>query len=172
MPNLTRLAERAILFENAYTVYPETIKSFFAVQCSLHPAMDTPAEAYGRDFGPSLATVLRRRGYRTGLFHSGRFMYLGMDAVIRNRGYDTLEDAGAIGGDHESSFGIDEPSAVRRILRWIDDLPAGQPVPRQLPADRRPPPLRDAEARAVPGRRRTSTATATPCTTPTRRWAS
>ena len=125
MPNLTRLADQAILFENAYTVYPETIKSFFAVQCSLHPAMDTPAEAYGRDFGPALATVLRGRDYRTGLFHSGRFMYLGMDAVIRNRGYDTLEDAGAIGGDHESSFGIDEPSTVRRMLGWIDDLPAG-----------------------------------------------
>jgi hypothetical protein len=126
MPNLTRLAGQALRFEHAYTVYPETIKSFFAVQCSLHPALDTPPETYGRDFGPALATVLRGHGYRTGLFHSGRFMYLGMDAAIRNRGYDTLEDAGAIGGDHESSFGIDEPSAVRRILHWIDEGPAGQ----------------------------------------------
>src|SRR5262249_60663749 len=70
---------------------------------------------------------LRDQGYRTGLFHSGRFQYLGMDAALQNRGYDVLEDAGDIGGDHESSFGIDEPSAVRRILRWIDELPAGQP---------------------------------------------
>ena len=126
MPHLTQLAEHALLFEHAYTTYPETIKSFFAVQCSLQPALDTPSELYGRDFTPALATVLRDQGYRTGLFHSGRFMYLSMDAVIRNRGYDTLEDAGAIGGDHESSFGIDEPSTVGRILRWIDDLPAGQ----------------------------------------------
>ncbi len=126
MPNLTKLAAQAILFEHAYTVYPETIKSFFAVQCSLHPALDTLPAAYGHDFGPSLASVLHEHGYRTGLFHSGRFMYLGMDAVIRNRGYDTLDDAGAIGGDHESSFGIDEPSAVRHLLHWIDDLPAGQ----------------------------------------------
>lgn len=126
MPNLTRLSEQALLFEHAYTVYPETIKSFFAVQCSLFPALDTPPEIYGRDFGPALASVLREQGYRTGLFHSGRFMYLGMDAVIHNRGYDTLEDAGDIGGDHESSFGIDEPSAVRRILRWVDDLPPNQ----------------------------------------------
>jgi arylsulfatase A-like enzyme len=126
MPNLSRLAREAILFENAYTVYPETIKSFFAVQCSLHPAMDTPAETYGRDFGPALADRLRERGYRTGLFHSGRFMYLGMDAALRHRGYDTLADAGAIGGEHDSSFGIDEPSAVRHILRWIDERAAGQ----------------------------------------------
>ncbi|HZU36816.1 MAG TPA: sulfatase-like hydrolase/transferase, partial [Gemmataceae bacterium] len=73
-----------------------------------------------------LASVLRQHGYRTGLFHSGRFMYLGMDAAIQNRGYDTLEDAGAIGGDRDSSFGIDEPSTVRRILRWIDERPSGQ----------------------------------------------
>ena len=126
MPNLTRLATRSILFEHAYTVYPETIKSFFSVQCAIHPALDTPPETYGRDFSPALATVLRGQGYRTGLFHSGRFAYLGMDAAIRNRGYDTLEDAGDIGGDHESSFGIDEPSTVSRILRWIDDRPAGK----------------------------------------------
>jgi lipoteichoic acid synthase len=126
MPNLTRLADQAILFEHAYTVYPETIKSFFSVQCSLHAALDTPPETYGHDFGPALATVLRGRAYHTGLFHSGRFMYLGMDAVLRHRGYDTLEDAGDIGGEHDSSFGIDEPSAVRRILRWIDDRPTGQ----------------------------------------------
>jgi arylsulfatase A-like enzyme len=45
-----------------------------------------------------------------------------MESVIQVRGYDVLEDAGAIGGDHESSFGIDEPSTVRRMLAWIDGL--------------------------------------------------
>ncbi len=127
MPNLTRLADHAILFENAYTTYPETIKSFFAVQCAQHPALDTPSEAYGRDFGQALGSVLHQHGYCTALFHSGRFMYLGMDAVIRHRGYDALEDAGAIGGDHDSSFGIDEPSTIRRLLQWIDTRPSHQP---------------------------------------------
>jgi hypothetical protein len=126
MPNLSALVRQAIVFDKAYTVYPETIKSFFAVQCSLHPALDTSPERYEHVRVPALATVLAGRGYRTGLFHSGRFGYLGMDVVVRNRGYHTLEDAGAIGGDHDSSFGIDEPSTVRRILGWIDDLPPGQ----------------------------------------------
>jgi phosphoglycerol transferase MdoB-like AlkP superfamily enzyme len=126
MPYLTKLANQAILFENAYTVYPETIRSFFAVQCSVYPALDTPPEVYEPALAPGFAALLARQGYRTGLVHSGRFGYLGMDAVLRNRGYQTLEDAGAIGGEHESSFGIDEPSTVRRILQWIDATPPGQ----------------------------------------------
>jgi glucan phosphoethanolaminetransferase (alkaline phosphatase superfamily) len=126
MPHLTALARRAIVFENAYTTYPETIKSFFAVQCSRYPALDTRPEDYEAESSPALASVLAGAGYRTGLFHSGRFCYLGMESVLRNRGYQTLEDAGDIGGEHDSSFGIDEPSTVQRILRWIDALPAGQ----------------------------------------------
>jgi arylsulfatase A-like enzyme len=120
MPNLTTLAQKAILFENAYTVFPETIKSFVGVHSGIHPALDTPAERY-EDLGlPALGNLLHEQGYRTGLFHSGRFAYLGMDAVVGSRGFDTCEDAGDIGGERDSSFGIDEESTVRRILRWID----------------------------------------------------
>jgi hypothetical protein len=49
-----------------------------------------------------------------------------MEWIIRHRGYQTLEDAGDIGGNHHSSFGVDEPSTVARILSWIDGLPRGQ----------------------------------------------
>src|SRR6185503_1451308 len=64
--------------------------------------------------------------YSTALFHSGRFMYLGMYAVVADRGYDVLEDAGAIGGDRQSSFGVDDNTTVRRALEWIDSLPRDQ----------------------------------------------
>jgi arylsulfatase A-like enzyme len=126
MPNLTALCDRAILFENAYTTYPETIKSFFAAHCATFPALDSEPQAYARVRVPALAQVLQTAGYRSGLFHSGRFGYLGMEAVIQDRGFDTLEDAGDIGGERDSSFGIDEESTVRRILAWIDALPNGQ----------------------------------------------
>jgi arylsulfatase A-like enzyme len=127
MPHLTRLASEGILFENAYTAYPETIKSFFAVQCAAWPALDTTPEVYERVPVKSLASVLAERGYRTGLFHSGRFVYLGMQSVLRGRGWQTLMDGGDIGGEHSSSFGIDEPSAVRRLLRWLDEGPKDRP---------------------------------------------
>lgn len=125
-PNLTDLARRALLFENAYAVYPESVKGLFAIFCSQYPAFDTEPELYRRIQGPALPELLARAGYRTALFHSGRFMYLGMEAIIGDRGFETQEDAGAIGGQRESSFGVDEASAVRRILAWIDALPREQ----------------------------------------------
>ncbi|MCI0336487.1 MAG: sulfatase [Acidobacteria bacterium] len=126
MPNLTELASRAILFENTYAVYPESIKALFSVLCARYPAIDTETESYAKITTPSIASALAAAGYRTALFHSGRFMYLGMESIVANRGFRVLEDAGAISGHHESSFGVDEPSTVRRILSWIDSLPRGE----------------------------------------------
>jgi lipoteichoic acid synthase len=127
MPNLSNLARNAIVFDNAYAVYPESIKGLFSILCSTYPAFDSKAERYQSFQCPSVAAVLAAAGYRTALFHSGRFMYLGMEAVIEDRGFDTLADAGDIGGKHNSSFGVDEPSTVARILQWIDSVPEGRP---------------------------------------------
>jgi arylsulfatase A-like enzyme len=126
-PNLSDLARTAVVFENAYAVYPESIKGLFSTLCSVSPPFETTTEAYATVPCRSIAAELRDRGYRTALFHSGRFSYLGMEAVVHDRGYDVLADAGDIGGAHESSFGIDEPSTVASILRWIDAGPAGRP---------------------------------------------
>ena len=34
--------------------------------------------------------------------------------------FETMVDAGGIGGKVESSFGVDEPSTVAKMLEWID----------------------------------------------------
>ena len=126
MPHLTALAQRAVVFDNAYAVYPESIKGLFSVLCSTYPAFDSKPEAYESVPCASVADAMSNAGYGTALFHSGRFGYLGMESIIRHRGYQTLEDAGDIGGNHNSSFGVDEPATVQRMLAWIDALPRGQ----------------------------------------------
>jgi arylsulfatase A-like enzyme len=125
-PNLDALARHAIVFETAYAAYPESIKGLFSILCSTYPAFDTTPQMYERAPCDSIASVLSRRGYRTALFHSGRFAYLGMESIVQGRGFDTLEDAGDISGRHQSSFGVDEPSTVARILSWLDGLPVDQ----------------------------------------------
>src|SRR5204862_7677033 len=94
MPNLSALARGGIAFDNAYAVYPESIKGLFSILCSIYPAFDSVADTYAHVPCRSIATVLSDNGYRTALFHSGRFMYLGMDAIVRGRGYVKLAEAG------------------------------------------------------------------------------
>jgi arylsulfatase A-like enzyme len=125
MPNLSVLATSAIAFDRAYAVYPESIKGLFSILCSRYPALDTSADSYASVPCHSVAAHLRGRGYHTALFHSGRFGYLGMDAVVRDRGFDVRADAGDIGGRHESSFGVDDRATAARALGWIDSLPRG-----------------------------------------------
>jgi hypothetical protein len=119
-PNLTALARQSIVFERAYSVYPESIKGLFATLCSRYPAFDTAPEVYADVPCAALPATIKAAGYRTALFHSGRFMYLGMMSVIDRRGFDVMEDAGAIGGRVDSSFGVDDASTAERVLRWID----------------------------------------------------
>ena len=126
MPNLTALARQSVLFENAYAVYPESVKGLLSVLCSRYPAFDTEVEVCAKVVTPSIAARLVSEGYRTALFHSGRFIYLGMEEVVQHRGFQMLEDAGDIGGNHESSFGVDDQTTVRRMLNWIDSLPRGE----------------------------------------------
>ena len=125
-PRLTALANDAIVFDSAYAVYPESIQGLFSVLCSVHPAFGSRPEEYEQIPCQALPAALREAGYKTALFHSGRFGYLGMESIIRNRGYDVLADAGDIGGNRESSFGVDEPAAVAAMLRWIDGLAPGE----------------------------------------------
>jgi hypothetical protein len=126
-PNLSALARSGVVFDNAYAVYPESIKGLFSTLCSVYPAFDRTIESDARGPCRSIAAILGSAGYRAALFHSGRFAYLGMDAVVRGRGYDVLADAGDIGGNHESSFGVDDRSTVDRMLAWIDGIPHGVP---------------------------------------------
>jgi hypothetical protein len=107
MPFVSGLAREGLVFENAYTPTPESIRCLSAV------------------LGTSLAPALGAAGARTALFHSGRFDYLGMDEVVRAAGFEKRADAGEIGGERESSFGVEEPATVRAMLRWVDGLPRG-----------------------------------------------
>ena len=126
-PTLSRLARDGILFEHAYAVYPESIKGLFATLCGRPPAFDVDAETHAQiavraaDAAPRGAADIARRSFtRAGSRISA------WRPCSSSSDFDTLADAGDIGGNRQSSFGVDEPAAVEHMLKWIDTLPAGQ----------------------------------------------
>jgi hypothetical protein len=128
-PKLSALAEHAIIFDHAYCAYPESIKGLFSMLCGSHPVPYLHVSEYvsGKRACSSLAEALRRAGYRTGFFHSGRFRYLGMQGVLEQRGFSELHDAESIGGAYASSFGTDDASTADRVLEFVDSVPKHQP---------------------------------------------
>jgi len=127
MPTLTGLAGRSVVFDAAYAVYPESVKGLYATLCGTGPRIGEPLEASLGDPCSPLPEAFRAAGYRTGLFHAGRFGYLGMDKLVEQSGFDVAEDAGAIGGVVRSSFGVDEASTVARTLGWIQKSDDARP---------------------------------------------
>jgi hypothetical protein len=126
-PRLSELARGGWVLENAYSPYPESIKCLLSVLASRLPKSGLKDADFTKLASPSLATVLVESGYETALFHSGRFMYLGMDALVQSSGFCVMQDAGEIGGDRESSFGVDDQDTVEHILRWLDARRAAKP---------------------------------------------
>lgn len=120
MPAVSGLASRSLVVDGTYAPYPESIRALYSIGCAQPPAFDVTAEALARTPCESLPERLSQAGYRTALYHSGRFAYLGMTETMALLRFETGVDAGGIGGRVESSFGVDEPSTVTKMLEWID----------------------------------------------------
>ena len=126
MPFLAGLAANGLVCRNAYAVFPESIEGQVPILCALPPMPDAEPGEYASHARHSLPARLRPHGYTSGLFHAGRFRFLGMQDVLGPMGFDVLADAATIGGDRESSFGIDEEATVDALLHWVDGLSQGQ----------------------------------------------
>lgn len=128
MPFLASLAARSWSASDAYAVYPESIRGLWPVLAGRYPAFETTAKRYERTRPPTLASIYSAAGYATALYHAGRFGYLGMESIIRERGFDQLIDAGDLSGIRDSSFGVDETTVVDRLLGDIERREPAQPT--------------------------------------------
>lgn len=121
-PWIDRLAAEGVRFERAYAHSVVTLPSHASLLSGLYPQEHGVRDNSGFRFPPeldTLATILARRGYRTGAFVSAfpvdsRF---GLD-----RGFDVYEDS-FVGAGSRSAFLIQErPGAVTVELarRWVE----------------------------------------------------
>ena len=78
-PEIAKLAERALLFERAYSTSTSTAESHMSLFTSLYPSVHGVATGRRRESGirrlaadvPTLAGVLKSQGYATAGFHDG-----------------------------------------------------------------------------------------------------
>ena len=134
-------AENAIVFNNFYSHLTNTANSLVALTLSIYPPMswrettvEQPAIA-----GTTVAQVLKVRGYRTAFISGGYNDFSNQDAFLKNRGYDTVQDASSIedefakahvgtGSDEGtgespviSSWGVDDKAMVDQMFKFIDE---------------------------------------------------
>lgn len=122
-PSLDRLARDSVRFASAYTVVPITLPSHAVILTGTYPMWNGVRDftSPGLPAGiPTLAEVLKQRGYSTGAFVSA-FVLNSMWGL--NRGFDLYDDesptAGAPGND---PFLVMRPgdATTSRMLAWLD----------------------------------------------------
>lgn len=127
-PRLDELAKHSLIFDDYYTAAPVSMKSLFTIHCSSYPHPHPSAETYTNPSMEcsSLSEILKTRGYRTGLFHSGRFSYTKKDEFFKYRRFDVMRDAQTL--VHKKKYpqvpwGADDRAAIDDALAWLDQSP-------------------------------------------------
>lgn len=124
-PRMSEISRHGLIFDQYYTAAPVSMKSLFSISCSSYPQTIPEAETYvnpGMDCH-SISEILKERGYRTGLFHGGRFTYTRKDAFFRHRKYDVMRDAAALVNRNKYRpvpWGTDDRAVIDDALAWLD----------------------------------------------------
>ena len=76
-----------------------------------------------RALPPTLASMLKKRGSRTAYLNNGDLEWAGMGWVLKDQGYDIIEDCRAMGGATLTSWGAEDRVLFERLIRFIDEKP-------------------------------------------------
>jgi len=124
-PSVFSLGESGLKFKNHLTVATQTRPATIGLYYSDYmPEMGTtPQLIYGRPMPqPALAEVLKRAGYRTGVFHTGFLDYVELRYLFQDKGVDTLVGAREMidaGAPMAYSAGVHEERTVEELCKWI-----------------------------------------------------
>lgn len=130
-PELARLAESGITFDNMYASQPFTSNAMAGIFCSVYPWHGWRSLA-GRAPGlrvPGLGDVLAEKGYRTGLMHTGDMRFDDEAEFLQRHGFATLHDVWDLseriaGSQSTGSLGrrrfAPDRLLVPAALDWID----------------------------------------------------
>jgi len=119
-PTLDRLADSGIRFESAYTPVPMTLPAHASILTGLEPfahgIRNNTASGLGQT--PTLATMLKSAGYRTGAFVGALVLNAGFGL---DRDFDVYDDRFGRGGDAADVPMAERPAdrVIRPATDWI-----------------------------------------------------
>ena len=125
MPNIRELKKHTMLWKNHYTVHPSSMNSLFSIGCSLYPYPpgDNITSINPRIPCYSISEVMADQGYKTALYHSGKFSFWKKLNFYKRRGFDVMQDAKSIPGHQKAEkfhWGIDEFTTAKAIVDFIE----------------------------------------------------
>lgn len=124
-PCLSAEAAHALVFDEVYAQATYTWSSFIALNFSIYPGMPWHFAGTDRPFPPTLASLLKARGWRTAYLHNGDLDWGSTRWMLNGHGYDIAEGYGEIGGTRLTSWGTEDRCLIDRLIRWIDEKPGG-----------------------------------------------
>ena len=128
-PHLAAETKNAVVFEDIHAHAPYTFCTFMAVNFSIYPGLPwsyAPA-GWAPNWHPrlpaTLANTLQKRGWRTTYLHNGDMDWGGSRLVIRDAGYDSIEDFRDMKLPELTSWGGEDRFLIDRLIKWIDEKP-------------------------------------------------
>lgn len=126
MPNLRKMRKHMLTMENHYSVNPSSMNALFSIGCSMYPytAGGTITNVNPRIPCYSISEVFDDLGYRTALFHTGRFSFWKKRKFYDNRGFAVMRDATNMPGFQKSRkfhWGIDELITADAVAKFIQN---------------------------------------------------
>ncbi|HET9315416.1 MAG TPA: sulfatase [Vicinamibacteria bacterium] len=128
-PRLSEEARHALVVDHAYSHEGYTFCSLMSLAFSDYPGLPWRWRPGGdAPLPPTLAQLVRARGYRTAYVHSGDLEWEGMGYMMEKAGFETILGAHDLGGPMLSSWGTRDRSLFDAVLRFIDSPErAGRP---------------------------------------------
>ncbi len=119
-PALTALGGAGLVYERAFTHFPETGLSHWALLTGVLPEVhgNLPAAGDSMYTGPTAAEVAKKHGYATAAFIGGITMQSGATGL--QRGFDVYDDQFAF---HPSDMKRDGNTVVDAARAWITERP-------------------------------------------------
>lgn len=132
-PEIAKLAQHAILFQNIYAQAPSSNVSLVSLLTSTYPwlSYEVLTKEHPTASVTSMSSMLKAHGFRTAFFHSSDTRYLGADTFLSGRGFDVVSDFRDRKCDSKILVDRSQPYSEattdsctsESLLRWIQSNP-------------------------------------------------